>query len=470
MLEYLSKFEGSSPLKPFVYGPALLVLLATSIAAGLNFYKAQKVQSNATVSEQRSTIAPKIKTITALGRLEPKGEVVKLSAPASAKGSRVEQLLVREGTKVKQGQLIAILDSRDRLAAELSEAQEQVRVTQANLAKVKAGSKQDDIEAQKAIVARIQEERKTEIEAQKATIARIQAEKDRAIEAQKAIIARLEAKKVTETEAQTATIVQFQAQVDNAQVEYERYQKLYEEGAIAASLLDDRRLTLATAQQLAQVKAKLKRVEAIREQQLAEARANLKRVEASGEQQLAEARANLKRVETLRNQQIKKSTATLNRIAEVRSVDVVTAQAEVNRALASVKKAEANLRQAFVRSPQEGQVFKIHTRPGEVVSNEGIVEIGQTSQMYTVVEVYQSDINKVRMGQKVRLTSKSMPDELQGIVERIGWQVQRLNVVNSPPTSNKDARCVEVYVRLDETSSRKAAKFSNLQVTAMIDL
>ncbi|GAA6618059.1 HlyD family efflux transporter periplasmic adaptor subunit [Scytonema sp. NUACC26] len=471
MLEHSSKFEGSSPLKPFLRPPALFVLLAAFTAGGLSLYTVQKFQSNAAASKQQPTIVPEVKTVTALGRLEPKGEVVKLSAPTSTEGSRVEQILVREGTMVQQGQLIAILDNRDRLAAALSEAQEQVRVAQANLAQVKAGAKQGEIEAQKATVARIQVERETELEAQKATVARIQAEKDTSVEAQKATIARLKAEKETETEAQKATIGQFQAQVENAQAEYQRYQKLYQQGAIAISLLDNKRLTLATAQQqLAQAQANLKRIEESRNEQLVEAKANLKRVDATGKQQLAEAGANLKRIETSRDQQIKESSATLDRISEVRPVDVASAQAEVNRAIAAVKKAEANLRQAFVRSPEAGQVLKIYTRPGEVISDEGIAEMGQTSQMYAVAEVYQSDINKVRTGQKVRLTSESMPGELQGIIERVGSQVLRQNVVNSDPTTNIDARVVEVHVRLDETSSRKAAKFSNMQVTATIDL
>ncbi|GAB1541329.1 ABC exporter membrane fusion protein [Scytonema sp. NUACC21] len=470
MLEH-SKLEGSSPLKPFFRPPILIAILATLIAGGISLYTVQKYRSNAAAAQKQLATIPEVKTVTALGRLEPKGEIVKLSAPASADGSRVEQLLVREGMMVQQGQLVAILDSRDRLSAALAEAQEQVRVAQANLAQIKAGAKQGEIEAQKATVARIQVEKETEVEAQKATVARIQAEKETEIEAQQATVARIQAEKETETEAQKATIGQFQAQVDNAQAEYQRYQKLYQQGAIAISLLDNKRLTLATTQQqLAEAKANLKRIEASRNQQLAEAKANLKRIEASRNQQLAEAKANLKRIETSRSQQIKESSATLNRIAEVRSVDVATAQAEVNRALAAVKRAEANLRQAFVRSPQEGQVFKIHTRPGELVSNEGIAEIGQTSQMYVVAEVYQSDINKVRMGQRVRLKSDSVPNELQGIVERVGWQVQRQNVVNSDPTSNIDARVVEVHVRLDEPSSVKAAKLSNLQVMAVIEL
>ena len=432
-----SNFEGPSPLKPIFRPPVLMAVLATITAGGVGAYTVQKTR-NANVEAAKKQAIPvvQVKTVTALGRLEPKGEIIQLSAPASAEGSRVEKLLVREGSKINEGQIIAVLDSRDRLTAALAEAQEQVRVAQANLAQVKAGAKQGEIEAQKAAIARIQAEQDTEIPAQKAAIARLEAERD------------------TEIEAQKATIAQAQAQLNNALAEYRRYQALYQQGAISASFQDTKRLTLTTAQQ-----------------QIAQATANLKRIQTSREQQIAEARANLKRIETSREQEIAEGRATLNKIAEVRSVDVEAAQAEVNRAKAAVKRAEANLRLAFVRSPEQGQVLKINTRPGEVVStSDGIAEIGQTSQMYAVAEVYQSDINKVRLGQRVRLQSESLGDQLVGTVDRLGMQVQRQNVINSDPTSNIDSRVVEVHVRLDEPSSEKSARFSNLQVRAVIEL
>ena len=432
-----SNFEGPSPLKPIFRPPVLMAVLATITAGGVGAYTVQKTR-NANVEAAKKQAIPvvQVKTVTALGRLEPKGEIIQLSAPASAEGSRVEKLLVREGSKINEGQIIAILDSRDRLTAALAEAQEQVRVAQANLAQVKAGAKQGEIEAQKAAIARIQAEQDTEIPAQKAAIARLEAERD------------------TEIEAQKATIAQAQAQLNNALAEYRRYQALYQQGAISASFQDTKRLTLTTAQQ-----------------QIAQATANLKRIQTSREQQIAEARANLKRIETSREQQVLEGRATLNKIAEVRSVDVEAAQAEVNRAKAAVKRAEANLRLAFVRSPEQGQVLKINTRPGEVVStSDGIAEIGQTSQMYAVAEVYQTDINKVRLGQRVRLQSESLGDQLVGTVDRLGMQVQRQNVINSDPTSNIDSRVVEVHVRLDEPSSEKSARFSNLQVRAVIEL
>lgn len=74
--------------------------------------------------------------MTALGRLEPKGKVIRLAAPAFSQGSRVEKLLVQEGDQVKAGQAIAILDNRDRLPAASQEAEEAVNIAQNNLATV----------------------------------------------------------------------------------------------------------------------------------------------------------------------------------------------------------------------------------------------------------------------------------------------------------------------------------------------
>ena len=111
----------------------------------------------------------------------------------------------------------------------------------------------------------------------------------------------------------------------------------------------------------------------------------------------------------------------------------------------------------------------IHTRSGEVVSTDGIVELGQTRQMQAIAEVYQSDVSHIRPGQHVRITSDSIPGELTGTVERVGSQVRRQAIVNTDPSANIDARVVEVHVTLDAASSQKAAKFTNLQVQVVIE-
>lgn len=376
---------------------ALIIGLAL-ILGGVSFYKLR----SATVSEPEvpSQVLPEIKTVTALGRLEPSGEIIEISVSSAAEGNRIEELLVSEGEEISKGETIAVLDSRDRLKAALNQAKEQVRVAIANLAKVKAGAKTGEIEAQQAAIARIEAERSNDIAAQQATISRIQAE------------------------------------VNNARVEYRRYQQLYQDGAISASEKDNKYLTLATAQE-----------------------------------QLAEAQANLNRIKTSQQQQIAEAKATLNKIAEVRPVDVDVATAQVSQAQAAVATAQAELDRSYIKSPQAGRIIKVLTRPGEVVSsNDGIVRIGQTSQMYAVAEVYESDINKVQLGQQVLVTSSAIPDDLTGTVESIGLEVERQEVVNTDPTANIDAKVVEVKIKLDPESAKKVAGLTNLQVKVRIDL
>lgn len=179
-----------------------------------------------------------INTVTALGRLEPRGEVIKLSAPTSSQENRVERLLVKEGDRVQARQVIAILDSHDRLEAALAEAEQQVSVAQAELAVTQAGAKQGEIEAQRAEIARLEAERQGDIEAQAATVERLQSE------------------------------------LQNAQTEFDRYQSLYQSGAVSASERDSKRLTRNTAQKtLQEAQATLDRIRSTSPQELNKARA-----------------------------------------------------------------------------------------------------------------------------------------------------------------------------------------------------
>ncbi|MBD2258260.1 HlyD family efflux transporter periplasmic adaptor subunit [Pseudanabaena sp. FACHB-2040] len=386
--------QSTKAISQRVIAIAGVVLLAVVGTAALRWVLTASVEQE----EAAPIAAPVIQTVTALGRLEPRGTVIALSAPTASQGNRVEQLLVQEGDRIQAGQVIAILDSHDQRQAALAEAEEQVNVARAQLDVIQAGAKQGEINAQQAEIERLTAERQGSIDAQAATVDRLQSE------------------------------------LRNVQVEFDRYQSLYERGAISASERDNRRLALETAQASAQ-----------------------------------EAQVNLNRLRSVAPPELNRARATLEQIAEVRPVDVRSAQAEVERAIAARNQALASFDQSIVRSPVAGEVLDIHTRAGEVVSSDGIAEIGQTQQMQVVAEVYQSDVGKVQAGQRVRITSDSITGELIGRVERVGSQVRRQAVVNTDPSANIDDRVVEVYISLDEVSSQKAAKFTNLQVEAVIE-
>jgi HlyD family secretion protein len=471
-MEQNFRLEKSRSSRNIFRSPAFLAIIASLIVGGLSVYTVRRFQSNAVKEQQmQAAVAPVVTTVTALGRLEPKGEVIKLSAPTSNEGNRVDQLLVKEGDKVRFGQVIAIMDSRDRLLASLGEAQKQVQVAKARLEQVKAGAKQGEIGAQQANVNRFQAELEGDVKTQQAEIARLQAQLNGEIATQQATINRLEAELQGQQGVLRATVARVAAERRNAQADVKRYESLYKEGAISSQEYDRQRLLGETTnQQLIESQATQTRTIATLQQQINEAKANRDKTVATLQQQINEAQANRDKSVATLQQQINQAKATLDQTAEVRPVDVQTAQAEVDSALATVEKVKAQLAQAYVRAPRTGRILEINTRSGETVGDQGIVDLGQTDQMYAVVEVYQSDINKVRPGQRVRISSETLPEELLGRVDWTGLQIKRQNVINTDPSSNIDARVVEVHVRLDEPSSEKSAKLTNLQVQAVIEL
>lgn len=341
--------------------------------------------------------APTVRKIAALGRLEPEAEVIRVSTPMTLEGDRIAELRVRQGDRVKAGQIIAVLDSRDRLQDTLQQAQEQVRVAEAKLAQVKAGAKSGEIQAQQASISRLQADRQGEIAAQSAEISR------------------------------------WQSEVRNAQAEYDRFQTLYREGAIAASNLDSKRLALETTQA-----------------QLNQARAKQNQAADSLQAQLREAQANL------------------DRVAEVRPVDVQAAQTEVRSTIAAMKRAETELEQAYIRAPMNGQILKVHARIGEKIGESGIAELAQNDNMVAIAEVYQSDITHVKAGQSAVVTGQAFSGELRGTVSQIGLQVNRQNVFSNQPGENLDRRIIEVRIRLTPEASQKVSQLTNLQVQTAI--
>ncbi|MEG3861778.1 HlyD family efflux transporter periplasmic adaptor subunit [Microcoleus sp. herbarium12] len=460
--------SSNSPLVKQLVVVAALATLAAGGTTGYTIWRSRIPDPNAATAAA-AVAASQLTTVTALGRLEPRGEVIKVSGSGAADGNRIDRLLVKEGDRVKTGETIAILDSRDRQQAAFDQAQQQVRAAKANLAKVKAGAKNGEIQAQKASIARLKADRSNEIAAQQAIVARLEVDRSTEITAQQATIARLKAEQQGEILTQQAAIARIEAELRNARNEQRRYSQLYQQGAISASTSDSKTLATETAQQqLNEAKAKLNQIQQSRQQQINEAQAKLNQIQQSRQQQINEAQAKLSQIQESRQQQIDEAEANLDRIAEVRPVDIEAAAAEVSSAQAAAKQAKANLALAYIRAPRDAQVLKIHTHPGEKVGNDGIVELGQTREMLAVAEIYQSDVDKVRIGQPATITSDSFKGELQGSVEYIGLQVQRQNIVNTDPSANIDARIVEVKVRLDAASSQKVAGLTNLQVKVAI--
>lgn len=417
--------------------------------------------------------APIVTSINATGRLAPKGEVIKLSAPAGVQGSsRVEQIFVREGERVNRGQVIAIMDNFSSSQADVEEAKAKLQEARANLANVKIGSPRD-IEAQKAVISRLEAQLRGEKSATLATIARLDAELRGEKSALQATINRIQAEIQGQRDVLLASVARIKAEQKNAQVDAQRYEMLYQEGAISQQERDRRQLSLETSnQQVTEARANQKQVIATLRQQLAEARANQLKTAATLQQQLIEARVNRDKTLAVLQKQIDEERAKLNRLKEGRPIDVQIAQAQVSNAIASVKKAEAQKSLSYVKAPISGEILKVHTKAGETTSQEGIAEIGRTEQMIVVAEVPEDSIGKVRLGQQARITSDNgaFGEELQGTVSEIGRKIGKRDVLQTDPAADIDARVVEVKIALTPEDSKRVSALTNAKVAVEIEL
>ncbi|MEL6580925.1 MAG: HlyD family secretion protein, partial [Cyanobacteria bacterium J06621_12] len=191
-----------------LFGKYGIVLSLLIILSGCN--NNSQAQSEDAATENETQIQSQ--QVVALGKLTPKGEVIKLSV-ANAEDSRVNQILVEEGDRVEENQVIAILQGFENRQRDLEEAEKEVELAQARLAQVRAG-----------------ETKQAELAAQRASISR------------------LESQLRNQTLEKQAAIASTEAQLRQARLTYDRNFTLQREGAVAMEAFDQSKEGLDMAQ------------------------------------------------------------------------------------------------------------------------------------------------------------------------------------------------------------------------------
>ncbi|HYP02956.1 MAG TPA: HlyD family efflux transporter periplasmic adaptor subunit [Cyanobium sp.] len=173
---------------------------------------------------------------------------------------------------------------------------------------------------------------------------------------------------------------------------------------------------------------------------------------------------------TLRSD-IESAKQTLEQIKEVRPEDVTTANNELRKAVAARDRARQEFDFATVRAPQSGRILKIIARPGDKVSDEGILEMADTSRMIVTAEVYQTDMRMIGMGQNATITADGIEGSLRGQVYQVIPQVQKQTIFAGEPGENQDQRVFEVklHLLLNEEQQKRIGYASNLQVNVVFD-
>jgi HlyD family secretion protein len=155
-------------------------------------------------------------------------------------------------------------------------------------------------------------------------------------------------------------------------------------------------------------------------------------------------------------------------LLEEKKDELVKLQGQLREALAQRQGLQVDLANSELRAPLAGTVLKIHSRPGERPAGDGVLELGGGDQMEAVAEVYESDINRVKLGQVVSLVSENggFSGSLQARVIRISPQVRQRAVLSTDPTGDADARVVEVRLALDPADAGKVRDLAGLKVIA----
>lgn len=266
------------------------------------------ISFNLTPSIGATDITGKNQGIGALGRIEPRSRVIKVSHNAGPEGARVERLFFMEGDQVQSGDTLAILSDHDKKNAELEAAGTRIKVLKA----------QRDSE---------------------------------------------------------------QVAFNFNQKEHLRYQSLKQDSMASISLADAKYLAFAQSQ------------------------------------------ANLKRL-----------------------------SAEISHAEAEQRIAAESLKNTLIHAPISGTILKILTWPGERISDNGVLEIADLTQLDVVAEVYESDLTQVNVGQKATISAKGFNQSYTAEVREVGYLVRKNDLNDTDPLADRDNRIIEVRLTLDPTA------------------
>ncbi|MGH9140948.1 MAG: efflux RND transporter periplasmic adaptor subunit, partial [Vicinamibacterales bacterium] len=192
-------------------------------------------------------------------------------------------------------------------------------------------------------------------------------------------IRQLEATQPIEIEAQRATVDTIDSELAQSRADVARNQLLSRDGLVTQQVLDH---SIAEVGQ--------------NESRLRNARATLERLQRDQTLTLEMARAQLQTAQA--------SLSNARSLVQMRSL------------ASNLQLAEARLARTIIRAPIDGVILKVQLHPGESVGQGPILKMGNTSRMFAVAEVYETDIGLVRVGQKVRVTSGALARDVTGVV------------------------------------------------------
>lgn len=388
------------------------------------------------------------------------GQVVALTTVdvKSKAGGKIVKLAVEEGSAVKQGDLIAVIDPADTQAIyEQAEADvrsaaaraDQAR-TNARLTELSTGTSVADaeiaLETAKIRLARTEEQATAQPKLSSAELQTAQAQ----LLAQEEALRMLERVTIPQQQRDAeGAASRTRAELSAAEAEAKRQEELWRKGYVskgsydrAIASLESARAASTTAEQ------RLKTLAADHASQLATQRARVDQARAA----LRQAQANQNRVTITQKdleearRQVRAAEISLQRAknerlnVRARESEIRTAEASAVRSRVSMANAKVQLDSTTVLAPRDGVVTLKYLEEGTIIppgtstfaQGTSIVQISDTTRMFVECAVDEADIAQVRPGQKVRIIVEAFPGRrVEGVVRRVNPAAQTVQNITS---------------------------------------
>jgi len=350
-----------------------------------------------------------VHSLVGLGRVEADRTIE--IAPRIA--ARIREIHVQEGDRVEAGQPLVTLED-DAIRAQHDEAARARDAAKARRDEVARGTRPEDLDRAKARVA----------EAEHAQAA-----------ADAKLAEVLRGPRTEEKEAAEAALVAAQSDADHAAKEYERMQSLAEKGAVALRDRDEAKRKHDVAQ------AALRQARA-RHEMCARGATDEEKAQARGTAEAAKSR-------------VEQERAGLARLTKgATDEELRAAEAEFARAEAALSRIAFELAQTKIASPVAGTVARRYKEPSELASpamEKPVLVIAADDLRVVRIEVIETDIYKLRLGQAAVITSEAAPGRRwTGKVTRIAPAMGRKALFSEHPKEWIDVKVLEVRVTPDE--------------------
>lgn len=376
----------------------------------------------------------------------------KVEVTAPVEGT-VKELLVKPGDEINSGDPIAVLSSSEladlrveslktgaEAEAAFKEAEANLNLAKENYNRLTKISESEIAGAQKQLSA-----------------AQAQYQRDKELVDSGSVVEVAKENYQRQLEIAEAEIAQMQTELAVAQEQYDRDKELSESGVIP------RRQMLASQAKLAEVKARVARAK--NRPEVVQAETEIKRAEVELP------------VRELRESQAKIAEAEAQLTRAMQRRDVLEAETQLKRSEAAFEAAKSRLKLSnaaynlrlqqlgtnanekgfvIVSAPISGTVASRQITVGETVeaANKPLVTLLNDKSVLAIANIYEKDINKIRLGQPVRVKVASLPDRIFiGKISLIGSVVEG------------ETRVVPVQAELDNPDNLlKTGMFAELEV------